>query len=139
MSEKNPTGVKLKGVIMLGMPAHFKYAPESRRETHQAFYGDKRDECSALALLQAVPKPTSDVPPVLVMYGNFDCEDEIVKPNEEFVEEWRRTMEVPLTVKIIEGHNHLSPLYSLGTGEKDQEAWGESMVDWMREISKKQK
>ena len=135
-SEHNSTGVRLRGVILLGMPAHFRNAPEFRKESHQAFYGTKRDECSPLALLQAVPKPTKDVPPALLMYGDFDCEDEIVKPNQDFVDEWRRSMDVPLTVKIIRGHNHLSPLYSLGTGKKDQESWGESMVEWMQGVSK---
>ena len=44
--------------------------------------------------------------------------------------------EVPLIVKIIKGHNYLSPLHSLRTHKKDQEGWDESMMESIQDISK---
>lgn len=32
----------------------------------------------------------------------------------------------------LEGHNHISPLVALMSGDREGESWGEDLVWWMR-------
>ena len=34
----------------------------------------------------------------------------------------------------LKGHNHISPPLSLGTGVKEEEAWGFELAEWVSEV-----
>ena len=130
--------VDLKGVVFLAVPFHFGESAAERAETLQAYYSDDVKKDCPLGLLQVVRREGSfdklDGVRVLALTGTLDPEDEILVPNKDFVHEWREA-DAPkdnITVKVMDGHNHISPVLSLGTGLAKEEFWGHQVVDFIK-------
>lgn len=127
-------GIQWRGAVILAAPFHYRLVMEQRSDSLQAYYGNRVQEDCALGLLKAFPEADRGSPRVLVGYATLDPEDEIIKPNLDFIEEWRSTGREGLDVKLLQGHNHVSPIFTIGTGKSDQEAWGHMVADWIGQI-----
>jgi hypothetical protein len=131
--------LRLRGVVQLSVPFHFRSAVAERTEVLKAYYGDKVKEHCPLGLLDAMKK--SGISPVvntLVLNGTLDPQDEILEPKGDFVRSYQEALPSDqaklLTVEMMEGQNHISPPLSLGTDKPNEEAWGYQVRDWMQSI-----
>lgn len=129
---------RLRGAILLSIPAHFGAALENRLDTLKTYYGsmdNSKKFCPFGLLESAVDGKGSPrdkhIPDLLVIIAELDPVDEIIKPNEEFVGLWKKNWENGLDYQVIAKHNHISPPYCLGTGLKEAEKWGVDVVEWM--------
>ncbi|KAI1613938.1 Alpha/Beta hydrolase protein [Exophiala viscosa] len=127
----------LKGVILLSVPFHFEQAHADRRETLRAYFGDNVRVRCPLGLLEASKQDRSiselQQVPVMVSNGTLDPEDEILVPRGDFIKEWKASGAVTpkLTVQMMEGHNHLSPVLAVGTAVPAEEAWARQAIDFI--------
>ena len=134
VSAENKTGLRWKGAVILAAPYHYRLMAEKRADSLVAYYGDRVQEDCPLGLLKASPEAARGSPKVLILYATLDPEEEIVQPNLDFIEEWRNLPRKNPDVKLLEGHNHISPVFTLGTGKSDQEAWGNMVADWIDQV-----
>ncbi|MCJ1313031.1 hypothetical protein MMC25_006707 [Agyrium rufum] len=128
-------GVALKGILLLSPPAHFRDCDPSRREMLKTYYmGDAElidQRCPVGLLEKADPSAKQRA---WISWCTYDPDDEVIRPDKVFAETWWRKERVgELTDTCLEGHNHVSPIYGLGTGVKEVEAWGEIVVAWLKE------
>lgn len=137
--QEGKRGVVLKGLINVAVPFHFKKAEENRTEVLRAYYGDKKevDEKCVYGLLEAVRKSGKKrqeigVPKCLALLGEFDPEDEIGEPVNDFVNLWKSTFGEGIDFEKMVGHNHISPLMALMSGDKKGETWGEDVISWIK-------
>lgn len=135
--------LQLRGIVMLSVPFHFRSAVAERTEVLRTYYGDQIVEHCPLGLLDAAKKDeTISGSPLevktLVLNGTLDPQDEILEPKADFVSSYKQALGSNhaqlLTVEMMEGHNHISPPQSLGTGKEADEAWGYQVRDWMQSI-----
>lgn len=129
--------VHLKGVIFLSVPFHFKHAHPSRSEALHAYYGLETERKSPLGLLQQAKRgclvdQLRDIS-VLILSGSLDPEDEILIPQSDFIREWRANdlWGSNLTVGVLEGHNHISPVLAVGTGVPTEEVWATQVINFL--------
>lgn len=128
---------RLKGVILLSVPFHFEQAHADRSEMLQAYFGDSVRERCPLGLLEASKKHGSIIElqhvPVMVSNGTLDPDDEILLPRDDFIKCWKASDAVAsnLTVQIMKGHNHLSPVLSVGTGIPAEEVWAREVINFI--------
>lgn len=142
MSVTSDSGpLRLRGVVMLSVPFHFRSAVAERTAVLQTYYGKEIEDHCPLGLLEALQK--NEIKGsfalnvnTLVLNGSLDPQDEILEPKEDFVESYKRASPSDqarlLTVEMMEGQNHISPPLSLGTGKQKEEAWGYQVRDWMQ-------
>jgi hypothetical protein len=138
------TSITLKGFIDLAVPLHFKNALAGRSDPLQKYYGDEKDvsEKCAYGLLEAVAKTGKSreeigIPKALALLGEYDPQDEIGEPMQDFVALWKKTWgEDSITFETIAGHNHISPPLSLMSGDIKLEKWAEDVVTWIQALSK---
>jgi hypothetical protein len=135
-------GIKLVGGVELGVPFHFKSSDLGRAETLLTYYGDKKgiEEKSVYGLLEAVGKTglsreETAVPKLLLLLGEFDPDNEIVEPVRDFSELEKKTWG-STELRIVEGHNHISPPQGLMTGDAKAEKWGEDVAEWIMALNK---
>ena len=126
-------GVSLRGCILLAVPFDFREAADARAATLKAYYGERIRQDCPLGLLQSFKPQTQSVPKTLILWGTLDPEDEIVKPNLNFIQEWkgRGDLDAELTHLVLKGHNHISPPLGLGTGLQREEEWGVTVGKWI--------
>lgn len=128
----------LKGAILLSTPFSFHEADPSRKPVLDAYFGSDVENKSPVGLLKGLKDSASLFSvPVLVLTCSLDPVDEIVKPGMEFSDLYKslagdsRVFEA----KVVEGHNHISPVCALGTSREADEAWGVDVHQWMRSLS----
>lgn len=151
----------LKGAIMLGLPSDFAGVSKERKEHSKVYYGseDKAATLSPLGLLsvsiycfpgprnalliisQAITATTSTptlshlaIPHLLVLTAEYDPPDEIIHPTEAFVKKFQDlfpTSSHALDYKVLKGHNHISPIAALMSGDEAGERWAEELVTWI--------
>ncbi|KAF2966271.1 hypothetical protein GQX73_g7304 [Xylaria multiplex] len=122
-------GVQLRGAVCLGTPFHWGDAHD---EAIRAYLGAETVfENSPLGKLQAVIKQgsTSQLPKVkiLVLISELDPQF-LFQTAEEFKQTWQ---DGDIEIKILEGHNHISPQLSLSTGIEREEAWGVQVAEFL--------
>ncbi|KAI0539187.1 Alpha/Beta hydrolase protein [Xylaria digitata] len=122
-------GVQLRGAVCLGTPFHWGDALD---EAIRSYLGtEKVFENSPLGKLQAVIKEgsTSRLPKVkiLVLISELDPQF-LFQTAEEFKQAWQ---DGDIEIKILEGHNHISPQLSLSTGIEREEAWGVQVAEFL--------
>lgn len=128
---------KLQAAVLLSVPLHFGQANPDRSEVLSTYFGTTIEEHCPLGLLKAAKQDGSfdelEQVQTLVLTGSLDPEDEVVTPNQDFISEWSDagTGSSSLTVQIMEGHNHISPVLAVGTGVPAEEAWGRQVVDFL--------
>jgi len=138
-------GTRLRGAVMLSVPFHFAAAAEGRKEVLSNYFGDYVAN-SPLGLLKSAREQQTPLDfvaggtRVLVLDGELDPEDEILKPRDDFIAEWARMTDNEsrgaLAVDWTTGHNHISPFASLGTGVEREEAWGAQVAAFCDNIRK---
>jgi hypothetical protein len=134
-TRKRCPSANLKAVILLSVPFTFEDAKGPRRKHLEAYYGNNLVRLSPLTLLQEGLKEGSfdylvNVP-ILVLTCSLDPEVEILAPAAAFVKAWQDSpLSTHLTVMKLQGHNHVSPVLSLGTGIS-KEAWGQQVVNFI--------
>lgn len=133
------SAISLKGAIELSVPLHFNNADESRFETLKLYYGSMEEASHrcAYGLLEEVAKSGKSreevgVPKMLVLLGDFDPENEIGQPTEDFVALWKKTWGGGIDFMKMEGHNHISPPLALLSNDMKGEKWGEDVVKWIQ-------
>jgi hypothetical protein len=136
---QDAANVRLTGVTFLAAPFHFDQAAAERAETLTAYYGTDVRQLAPLGLLRASKEDGSlnDLKEVSVQVvtGSLDPKTEILVPKDDFVKEWRGAEVVSnnLSEVVMEGHNHISPVLSLGTGVEAEEAWGQQVLDFINQ------
>lgn len=120
--------VRFRGVVFLGAPFHWGgYADEAIK----TYMGEKTvTENSPASKLRAAIERGVELPKLkmLVLVSELDPEL-ILKTAEEFKELWKGG---DIEIKVLEGHNHISPQVSLGTGIDREEAWGVLVGEFLR-------
>lgn len=131
----------LRGVILLSVPFSFHEAHETRNETLQKYFGSDIERNCPTGLLKTAKQSSATLPiPLLITTCTLDPIDEIINPVREFTElckYFRNPTPDDEGVKsvVIEGHNHVSPMFALGTAVQKGEAWGFEVHGWMRSVS----
>jgi hypothetical protein len=130
------TRLKLQAAVLVSVPFHFQQALPSREEMLHEYYGNDIAGRCPFGLMKAAKTSgaLSAMKEVsfLTLTGTLDPQDEIVVPNEDFVKEWTGDN---LMTRSMQGHNHISPFMSLGTGIKREEEWGEQVVTFLTEVA----
>ncbi|KAE9366119.1 alpha/beta-hydrolase [Stipitochalara longipes BDJ] len=133
------TAITLKGAIEQSVPLHFKNASADRFDTLKLYYGSMEEvgQRCPYGLFETISKSGKSreevgVPKVLVLLGDFDPQDEIEQPTEDFVALWKKTWERDIDFIKMEGHNHISPPYALLSNDKKGEKWAEDVVKWIQ-------
>ena len=133
--------LRLRGIVMLSVPFHFRSAADVRHGDLKAYYGNAIEEHCPLGLLEALAKNELEgalalQTGTLLLNGTLDPEDEILEPKRDFLKAYNAILPPNqarlLTVEMMEGQNHISPPLSLGTGRQEDEAWGYQVRDWMK-------
>ena len=138
LGEESEQSLRLRGAILVSVPFHFQAASGSREDVLTTYYGDRRSEDCPLGLLASLVKESSISEALsgvrfLALTATLDPEDEILSPNCDFMRLWRAqgaSAVSNLETGLIEGHNHISPVLSLGTGDMNEEAWGRQVADF---------
>jgi acetyl esterase/lipase len=137
MSEKS--SITLKGAIEQSTPFHFKRAHDDRSDMLEKYYGtaDEVSKHCAYGLFETVAnsgKSREEVglPKVLVLLGEYDPEDEIEKPGQDFMSLWKKTWAEGLDFVQMDGHNHISPPLALMSGDTKGEKWAEDVLKWIQ-------
>ena len=134
VSPDSVDGISLRGYILLAAPFDFRSAADARAATLKAYYGDRVREDCPLGLLQTFKPQKETSPKMVVLWGTLDPEDEIVKPNLNFIHEWKGRDDLDPRVlheAVLEGHNHISPPLALGTNLQREEEWGTMVGKWI--------
>jgi len=129
---------RLKGAILLSIPADFEAAREDRLPALTGYYGSAeglKNLCPT-GLLKSASDGTENqkelgIPDVLAITADLDPIDEIIQPSEGFVGLWKKNWKSGLEYEVIAKHNHISPPYALGTGDEEGEKWGIDVLKWM--------
>lgn len=132
------TGTQLRGTILLSVPFHFQKADASRHEVLATYFKGDHLSLSPFGLLNSAIQNDSvddlvDLP-ILSITGSLDPESEILVPNEDFSREWRKSEKIGQSLQVVsvEGHNHISPVLSLGTDVEEEEKWGQQVIDFIQ-------
>lgn len=137
------------------MPGHFQGAAKDRKEKLKAYYGseDKAAEDCPLGLLEVrlstnilvnetnviqklsetrTTLSQASIPKILALVAEFDPPDEIVQPMADFVIKFQETWNSEgIEFKSLKGHNHVSPIAALMSGDEVGEKWAEELVGWI--------
>lgn len=138
LGEESEASLRLRGAILVSVPLHFRAASGSSEDVLTTYYGERRSEDCPLGLLKSLVQEGSiseALPGVrfLALTATLDPEDEILSPNKDFVDIWSAqgaSLAPDLQTGLIESHNHISPVLSLGTDDVREEAWGRQVVDF---------
>lgn len=133
---KGRPSAELKAVILLSVPFAFEDAKGLRRKHLESYYGNDLVRHSPLALLkEGLKEGLLDYlvnVSTVILTCSLDPEVEILEPTAAFVKVWQDSaLSTQLTTIKLQGHNHVSPALSLGTGIPIEEAWGQQLIDCM--------
>lgn len=74
----------------------------------------------------------ASIPKILAVVGEYDPPDEIVKPMADFVTKFQETWNSEgIEFKSLKGHNHVSPIAALMSGDEVGEKWAEELAGWI--------
>lgn len=140
----NASALQLKGVVMLSVPFNFRAATADRADVLKTYYGDQIQKHCPLGLFESLTMSASDPAsssvlevPTLVLNGTLDPQDEILDPLRDYLQAWHAApanAQKLLKAEMMEGQNHISPVLSIGTGKKEEEAWGHQVCHWVQSI-----
>lgn len=144
--------LKLKGAIMLSVPCDFDSAGANRQDmlttywpaslskasgssqTHSASEFDPRGLLRALG--KGHTREELGIPPVLMLEGELDPDDEILDTMSRFRQAWTEVLgDEGLETKVMAGHNHISPPMGLMSLEAKGEQWGHDVVAWLKKVA----
>ncbi|KAK5046005.1 hypothetical protein LTR84_008792 [Exophiala bonariae] len=126
--------VRLTKAVFLGCPFRLDYHG-GMKSMLQGYYGSeeetKKAEPTQLMLTASRDKSSQDMiimPAILTVVAELDPRF-IIEPGQEFSEFWRECGGRG-DYLVLEGHNHISPPLSLGTGIPREEQWGYQVISW---------
>ncbi|KAL3584422.1 hypothetical protein FPOAC2_14202 [Fusarium poae] len=127
----------LEAVGLLGTP--LQLSPEgAMRPLLEAYYGDLdlvRAEQPQKLMLDATQGLSSEEvaswPRLAVLVSELDPEEDMRNAGRKFFELWQCRGGTGEFVDIP-GHNHFSPVLSIGTAVEREEAWGREFGQWLR-------
>lgn len=137
MTQDPEASLALRGVVFLSVPFNFRQADAGRAEELKEYFGDIEANSPQGLLKAAMLQDPDNVlcnVRAMILNGSLDPEDEILIPKKEFLDEWAELDEgsrQALTVEMMDGQNHISPAFSLGTGIEREEAWGHQVGDFL--------
>ncbi|KAJ9614969.1 hypothetical protein H2200_001043 [Cladophialophora chaetospira] len=131
-------GPKLQAVGLLG--CSFRLDPDGdMKPLLKAYYGTPENtrlsEPTSLMLQAAKIVSRSEVakwPRIMTIVSELDPKEHIIDTGREFATLWEAKGGRGAFVEIM-GHNHISPVLSLGTGIAAEEAWGRDFGNWLIE------
>jgi len=134
-------GIKFVGAVELGVPFHFKSTEAGFAHTLEAYYGDTtgiKEKCP-YGLLEAIAKAGKSreevgVPSVLLLLAEFDP-DEIGQAIHDFADLGKKMWGTGIELKILKGHNHISPPPFLMSGVAEAEIWAEDVAQWIKRLN----
>ena len=129
--------VRLRNAVLLSVPFAFGNPDATRGETLKGYFGDIHAN-SPLGLLKTARQESGiDILPHIQLYtlnGTLDPDSEILGPREEFLQEWSKIEDSnsrgTMKTGMMPGHNHISPVFSLGTAIEKEEAWGHQVGEF---------
>lgn len=131
----------LKGAVLLSVPFSFGAALESRTETLHTYFGSDIDCNSPMGLLKAFDRSGAALSiPTLILTSALDPIDEIIDPSREFGELYEKLSQKDgdrgiYEARVIDGHNHVSTAFALGTAKTEEEAWAVEAHEWMNSMA----
>ena len=153
LSTPDNNGPLLRGAIFLGTPFDFQNSSPGRSEVLDKYFGPGQEASSQTTfdphgnpvhgleahcpygLMRALSAERfKALPRTMVLWSAMDPEDEIVKPQRRFVTMWNRLRMGKCETSLLEGHNHLSPPFGLGTGDERAEEWGYELGRWIEGV-----
>lgn len=137
--QSGKTSITLKGAIEMAVPFHFQRADAVRSDVLGTYYGNSEEiaQRCAYGLFEVVLKSGKSreevaVPKVLALLGEYDPEDEIGAPMDDFVALWKKTWGEGIEYEKMPGHNHISPPLVLMSNDVKGEKWAEDVVTWIK-------
>lgn len=135
--------IRLRGVVMVGVPFHFEQADASRVDTMlNPYYGDYRSLCpvgQVKSLQQAGKLPDfmkGTGVRMILLDSELDPVEEILVPRDDFMKQWLEFKDADVRLALcadrIAKHNHISPILGLGTGVHEQEQWGFQVASFVQ-------
>lgn len=132
----NGNEARLRAIVLLSVPFHMEYSNPSRAEINKTYFGDHSKNAPYGLLRSAQEAGKIDFVQAgvrtLILNGDLDPVDEILKPRDDFILEWLSMGGVQgrssLAIDMMPGHNHISPFLSLGTNSPEDEAWGHQVA-----------
>jgi acetyl esterase/lipase len=121
---------RIKGAIWNGTPYHFETSPPAM--PFQNYFGTEGGEKkqSAFGLLKSAPDAVvASLPPLLIITAEKELVP-IVQTTKDFVKVLKERNGPEVTEYENAGHNHISSVSSLSSGEGEQ--WGHDVVQWMQ-------
>lgn len=127
--------IRLGKVVFLGCPFRLQYHG-GMKPMLEVYYGreeeTKRAEPTQLMLAALQSKESIDIasmPAVMIAVAELDP-DFIIEPGQEFFKLWKEAGGKGDYI-TLNGHNHISPPLSLGTGVSREEQWGHQVAAWL--------
>lgn len=140
MSLDPEAATRLRGIVLVSVPFHFKEANPERLDVLTGYFGDLEVNSPYGLLRTAMLRDPDNVLTnvrAMVLNGTLDPEDECLKPKDDFLNQWEDLDEESreaVTVAMMEGHNHISPLLALGTGIEREEEWGYQVAEFIESL-----
>lgn len=131
----------LRGAIFLSVPFSFYERKEMRTKPLLEYFGPDIHRYSPEELLKAMGQSGSIWPvPMLVLTCSLDPVADIISPSRAFSRLCEKLTSNDVsssmfTARRIEGHNHISPIFAVGTGKENEEAWAVGVNEWMRSVA----
>ncbi|KAF7798102.1 hypothetical protein EIP86_009317 [Pleurotus ostreatoroseus] len=124
---------RIVGLVVLSGAYDFRGAPSTSPEFLRQYFGPSTEDVrkrEPLGLLENAPKAIlSDFPPALALIGEYEFPP-LLQSHGNFVPVLRSKVSSPVEELLMKGHNHLSPSYSLFSGEGED--WGFEVSSWMK-------
>ncbi|KAI0518494.1 Alpha/Beta hydrolase protein [Xylaria bambusicola] len=119
--------VRLRGVITLGAPFHWGGFQDDAIRT---YLGENTiEENASLSKLQAAIQRGAKLPTVKILILVSELDPQLMFTSaEEFKAAWK---DADIEIKVLEGHNHISPPLGLNTGIEREEAWGAQVAQFL--------
>jgi len=122
----------IRGVILLGTAYHFRKAdPYSMTIVHQYYGEDEKAirEHEPLGLFESASEELLKSLPGLLVLRSEREPSAIQAVHDDFSEFAKNKPVLSAETGVIEGHNHISMIIALSTGEGEE--WGERVVSWV--------
>lgn len=122
----------VKGIILMG--AAVRIGPkEDLAPTISQYYGSEEEMRARepIALLRQASQETMDSLPKVLMLKSEKEPKAIWEGNTAFLKVLNEKLPSPVEEIIMEGHNHISPVYALSGGEG--ELFGERIAQWIKD------
>lgn len=120
----------VKGLILMGVTTHIS-RKEDCEEAVLQYYGSEEEmkEHEPLTLLTRAPQEIIDSLPRIFMLKSEKEPLFILEGYDMFVKLLKERNHSPAREEVMQGHNHISPALSLGSGEGEE--FGEQIAQWI--------